>query len=152
MRELLFTCPKCSKSLAVDEVGSGRLCTCSDCHAEIRIPEVGLEFSCQSCGQTMCSPTQLAGSEVTCPNCSAKISVPFIDVGRASGSNEDLGKLAADIRWLENKKFIELYCPSCVRKIVAPSDMLGRILSCPACKCQVNIPSTLPVLVREIEG
>ena len=36
--DIVFECPNCGKSLAIDARGAGMLVTCTDCHAEIQVP------------------------------------------------------------------------------------------------------------------
>ncbi len=39
--DIIFECPECGKSLAIDERGAGYIITCPDCKSEIQVP--GLE-------------------------------------------------------------------------------------------------------------
>lgn len=36
--DILFDCPKCGKSMCIDEQGAGRVVSCPDCGAQMRVP------------------------------------------------------------------------------------------------------------------
>lgn len=38
--DIIFECPQCSKSLAIDLRGAGYVVRCPDCHTEIQVPAV----------------------------------------------------------------------------------------------------------------
>lgn len=43
--DIIFECPQCSKSLAIDLRGAGYVVRCPDCHTEIQVPAVDVPAS-----------------------------------------------------------------------------------------------------------
>jgi len=141
MSELLFKCPTCSKSLAINRSEAGKNCKCTDCQKEVRIPQGGADFKCPKCGHDLCAPAELAGGTLSCPDCDAEITVP-----NPAGKGSATGEGAKFIQWCENHKGIKFQCPTCNQKLEATEDMLGQIISCPACTGTITLPSPKPEL------
>ncbi len=76
MSDLLFRCPECNKSLAVDQSAIGAHCFCSDCRNEIDVPKPIIEFRCPFCGCDLLVPDGMGRDLVECPGCETGIPTP----------------------------------------------------------------------------
>ncbi len=76
MSDILFRCPTCTKSLAVDEGGVGLLLQCTDCGTYITPPESEVAFACPFCRHELSPTKDIEGQEFLCPYCSAAIRIP----------------------------------------------------------------------------
>lgn len=46
--DIVFNCPSCGKSLAIDPRGAGLIVTCPDCEHEVQVPESGAEVEAEA--------------------------------------------------------------------------------------------------------
>lgn len=76
MRDILFKCSQCSKSLAVSDAAVGGLLACPDCSEELRVPAPAIDYQCGFCGYNLCSPEEYAGEIVVCPACEHDVTIP----------------------------------------------------------------------------
>ena len=76
MSDLLFKCPDCGKSLAVDQSAIGAHCVCSDCRKEIDVPQPAIQFRCAFCSCDLLVPDKMGGELVECPGCETGIPMP----------------------------------------------------------------------------
>ena len=76
MSDLLFACPKCSKSLVIDEIHSGIMVKCTDCQFPTIVPLPVVRFQCSSCQTDLAAPRNVMGKIFQCCNCSKEVSIP----------------------------------------------------------------------------
>lgn len=74
--DILFNCPECEKSLAVDETGVGRVVPCTDCAAAVEVPTAARHFRCPACGYGLAAAGGLTSPTFQCPACREDIAVP----------------------------------------------------------------------------
>ena len=107
MSDLLFTCPKCSKHLAIDNKGSGSTIKCPDCNATVNVPHAKAFFKCQACHCDLSAPQGLEGNVFKCPECDVDIVVP--KTPKTSGVSE--GKVCSKCGNEEPDS--SLFCKEC---------------------------------------
>ena len=78
MREILFRCPECSKSLAVGMAAEGRDVGCLDCGCKVTVPTPAVAFACPQCGVEFLAGDDLLGQDFECPGCEGSIPVPAL--------------------------------------------------------------------------
>jgi len=76
MADILFTCPKCSKNLTIDDKGAGRAVKCPDCGYIIVVPRPEIFFDCPACNCNLSAPHSPLDSVRDCPNCHEQLNVP----------------------------------------------------------------------------
>jgi len=76
MSDILFACPKCTKSLAVDELHSGVMVNCVDCQFPVRVPLPAVWFQCSSCRTDLAAPRIHMGKIFRCSNCNTDVPIP----------------------------------------------------------------------------
>ena len=91
MNDVLFRCPECTKSLAIDVEGGGSTIACTDCGARITVPAADLSFKCPSCGKRLWACDDVKGSNFQCPHCKEEISVPAISSPPRADWRVDVG-------------------------------------------------------------
>jgi len=127
MTDLLFVCPQCSKSLTIDDRGSGKVISCPECNSSIVIPKPFIFFKCPSCNLDLSAPSELAGKVRDCPNCQKEL---IISKGRGKGE--------------------KLICPKCFTDQFADEEFLRTIeginVTCIKCNAAIPIPSRKPSL------
>jgi len=79
MSDILFACPKCTKSLAVDERHSGVMVKCVDCQFPVRVPLPAVWFKCSSCSTDLSAPRMNLGKLFRCSNCNTDVPIPTHD-------------------------------------------------------------------------
>lgn len=62
MTDILFTCPRCGKSLAAANTAAGRVVTCPDCQREITIPKISAAKSALRNGKY--TTTEIMGATI----------------------------------------------------------------------------------------
>ena len=77
MADILFKCPQCQKSLAVDERGAGRNINCPDCGKSVEIPQPDIAWECSNCRAQHSGPESCAGTTYKCPSCKIEDRVPL---------------------------------------------------------------------------
>ena len=96
MPEIVFNCPNCSKSLAIDRTAVGLSIDCTDCENRVRVPDSGAPFPCPECGCELCVPRSSPDESCICPGCQQRIAVP--DAGKldeaSSGDTRTLRRKA----------------------------------------------------------
>ena len=125
LSEIVFTCPSCSKSLAVSEVAAGKTCACTDCGSSITVPTPVIRFTCGHCNHGLSAPADLIGSLVNCPECQSDIVVPEAN---AHGQDE-----------------FRFSCPFCDQHFLVPQTMAGSQTVCPSCRKAIDVPQPAPV-------
>jgi len=73
MADILFTCPHCSKSLAIDDKGAGLTINCPDCQNPTTIPQPTIFLRCSSCKSELSAPEELKGEIRNCPACNKEV-------------------------------------------------------------------------------
>jgi DNA-directed RNA polymerase subunit RPC12/RpoP len=76
MRDILFKCWNCSKSLAIPDQAEGKNIFCPDCSTRLVIPRPSIIYKCVYCGYELCSPRMYAGEEAGCPSCEHILTIP----------------------------------------------------------------------------
>ena len=76
MRDVLFTCPNCSKALALPGESIGKAISCPQCQNNVSVPEANVEFSCPACNAQLSAPSGLGGKAFDCPSCRWSVTVP----------------------------------------------------------------------------
>ncbi len=143
MSEFLFKCPNCSKCLAVPSTASGKTCRCSDCHSEIKIPKIGLEFDCPSCNHELSAPIELSDVTLTCPNCRSVISIPSFATPPPEEAAQTPKTTAKAVQLLVQSKIIKFNCSGCGQHLEVPSSMSGKDIACPGCKARIHLPNQI---------
>ena len=117
MGDLLFTCPRCSKHLAIDQAGIGRSLACPDCGQTIKAPLPDLLFYCSACKTTLCAPGGLKGTSFDCSNCGRELTVPEVT---------------------------SILCTLCSANIEMDGEtfesVAGEEINCPACDAVIDLP------------
>ena len=115
VRENCFVCPDCDKHLSIEIGGVGLLCRCTECEAQVRVPDPAIEFLCDRCSEPLSAEDRLRGSEFQCPHCMEKTMVPR----DPRGPEERLLGLATRIS-----------CPSCSAHLDYDDDFRRLIVRC----------------------
>lgn len=76
MADILFKCPSCTKSLAVDAEHVGKKVACTDCKAPVTIPQPDFGFACPHCRHEMLTLEKYEGEKVTCSACGKEVIIP----------------------------------------------------------------------------
>jgi DNA-directed RNA polymerase subunit RPC12/RpoP len=74
--DILFKCPDCGKSLAVNLAGVDKMVPCPDCGSSVLVPEPISIFKCPSCTWDLAAPEGHAGEVFACPSCEEQVVVP----------------------------------------------------------------------------
>lgn len=96
-QDVLFDCPRCGKSMVVDQRAAGLIVGCPQCHVDVMVPpkqptlgdavpdlaalaeQIGAHdilFECPECGKSMVIEDSAAGAYVECPRCKIYVVVP----------------------------------------------------------------------------
>jgi DNA-directed RNA polymerase subunit RPC12/RpoP len=95
--DILFECPRCGKSMVVDQKAAGLIVDCPQCHIDVVVPSkpptIGdvmpnlaavasqlaaddVLFECPECGKSMVINDSAVGAYVECPRCRVYVVVP----------------------------------------------------------------------------
>lgn len=77
MPDILFKCPNCTKSLAVDGDVAGAEVQCVDCREKVVVPMPEFKFLCPSCKAVLSTAKGYHGHDFTCTECNGKVTVPL---------------------------------------------------------------------------
>jgi DNA-directed RNA polymerase subunit RPC12/RpoP len=129
MSDILFTCPKCSKNLAMDDIGAGKTIKCPDCQALIIAPNPTIFFSCASCACDLSAPAELNGQVRDCPNCRKEVLVTA------------------------KKSVCPLVCPHCLTDLQIDKDALDDLnettIQCIKCNAVISLSENESIDIPE---
>ncbi len=117
--DIVFDCPHCAKSIAIDARGAGLMINCPDCAARIQVPytaehpqdpnavpgdDAGITdndivFDCPHCGKNLVVEARGAGLMIPCPDCHNRIQVPDAEAG-----DEEAEDAATDVAALRQQR------------------------------------------------
>jgi hypothetical protein len=80
MSDILFRCPKCQASYAVEDTDAGQDFTCASCGNCASVPTPDIQMICGSCRCSLVTSGRYRGETFNCPNCDGKVFIPKVSL------------------------------------------------------------------------
>ena len=91
-----------------------------------------ISFHCTNCNRRINVSSAHAGKRGKCPGCKQTLTVP------AAAQSVSAPKAAEP----PAAKTIKFSCPMCDTHVKAPAKLIGKSITCPSCKCYLEVPGT----------
>ena len=113
---------------------------------------MAIKFACEACGAKLAAKDGAEGRTIKCPKCGAMIGVPAYRIASPIivEPDESFGpiapqspkpKVAGPAPETPEPMAISFACESCGAKLKEPAGKAGRIIHCPACRREIEVPS-----------